>query len=242
VKLQAAALVLCAWTIPGIAALHGQQAFGNEFDLNKPIHLDGKITKLEWVNPHVHADIAVPDNSGGTETWRAELSSISTLSRAGMTKNTIRVGDDVVVEGFAAKAGTLRAGTESFTVKSAGITVTVLPEAWHHSYAEHYDATKPAQMTGKFVSIDWVNPSPGVHFTVATPDGSTAEWFAELPPLPMLARQGWKQTTLNPGDEFQVDGAFAKNGSRRLLAKNVTLTAVGGTSLASPRVLLSGTN
>jgi hypothetical protein len=73
VKLQNAALVFCAWTIAGTAALHGQSAFGNEFDLNKPIHLEGKVTGLDWVNPHVHADIGVPDNNGGTETWRAEL-------------------------------------------------------------------------------------------------------------------------------------------------------------------------
>jgi putative NADPH-quinone reductase len=100
-----------------------------------------------------------------------------------MTKNTIRVGDDVVVEGFAAKAGTLRVGTASLFVKNAGVTVTILPDAWHHSYAEHYDSTKQVLMTGKFVSIDWVNPHPIAHFTADTPDGRSQEWLAELPPL-----------------------------------------------------------
>jgi hypothetical protein len=239
-KLQTTALLLCAWTIAGIGVLHGQQAFGSEFDLNKPIHLEGKVARLEWANPHVNADIAVPVNNGGTAIWRTELSSISNLSRAGISKNTIRVGDDVVVEGFASKAGTLRVGSASLTVKNAGITVTILPEAWHHSYAEHYDATKPARMTGKVVSIGWVNPHPVAHFTVDTPDGRSQEWLAELPPLSLLNLQGWKQSTLNSGDEIQVDGASARDGSRTLLANHVTLVSIGGTPLASPRTLLGG--
>jgi hypothetical protein len=77
-----------------------------------------------------YVDLVVPDVNGGTAIWRAELSSPNNLIFAGITKNMIQAGNDVAVDGFVARSGTLRVGSSSIVVKTAGVTVTIPPAAW----------------------------------------------------------------------------------------------------------------
>ncbi len=85
-------------------------AFGGEFDPNKPVLLKGKITKIEWVNPHawIHLEIQKPDGAvaceftpnAKCEEWMVEGGTPNTLLRRGITRDTLTRGTEIVVDGY----------------------------------------------------------------------------------------------------------------------------------------------
>jgi len=87
-----------------VAAHH---AFGGEFDSNRPVLLKGKVVKVEWVNPHswIHVEITKPD--GAKEVWMVEGGSPNSLLRRGVTRDSLPVGTDIVVDGYQARDHTL---------------------------------------------------------------------------------------------------------------------------------------
>ena len=87
------------------AAAH--HAFGGEFDPSRPVLLKGKVTKVEWVNPHawIHVEVRKPD--GTREVWMIEGGSPNSLLRRGVTKESLVVGTEVVVDGYQARDHTL---------------------------------------------------------------------------------------------------------------------------------------
>jgi hypothetical protein len=93
--LVGAAIVLAAW--PRIVAHH---AFGGEFDPNRPVLLKGAVTKVEWVNPHawIHMEVKKPD--GTTEEWMVEGGTPNTLLKRGFTKDSLKIGTQIVVDGY----------------------------------------------------------------------------------------------------------------------------------------------
>ena len=96
------------------AAAH--HAFPAEFDANRPVLLKGKILKVELVNPHAWIHIAVAKPDGSTEEWMVEGGSPNTLLRKGITKATLPIGIEVVVDGYQAKDHTNRANGSDITL------------------------------------------------------------------------------------------------------------------------------
>src|SRR5262249_946799 len=80
-------------------------AFAAEFDVNKPISLRGVVTIMEWVNPHSWIHIDVKGVDGAVINWMIEAGSPSLVLRLGLTKNALRPGMELIVEGFQAKDG-----------------------------------------------------------------------------------------------------------------------------------------
>ena len=85
--------------------LLAHHSFAAEYDSNKPINLSGSVTKVEWTNPHVRFYIDVKDNSGATTNWEFELGSPNGLMRKGWTRNSLKEGDKISVDGYLAKDG-----------------------------------------------------------------------------------------------------------------------------------------
>ena len=91
------------------AALHAHHAFAAEFDAKKEVTLKGAVTRVEWINPHVwiHVDVKKPD--GKTEEWAIEAGTPNVLFRRGVTKQSLKAGTEVVIDGYQAKDGSRRA-------------------------------------------------------------------------------------------------------------------------------------
>jgi hypothetical protein len=93
----------------------GHHAFDAEFDKNSPVELRGTVTKMEWVNPHSWLHIAVKRPDGTTEAWMLEGGTPNTLFRRGITKDSVRVGAEVVAKGFQARDGSHKASGTNLT-------------------------------------------------------------------------------------------------------------------------------
>ena len=80
-------------------------AFSAEFDAKAPVTLRGKVTKVEWINPHawVHLSVEQADGSGSAVEWMVEADTPNTLARAGITKNSLSVGSEIVVRAYQSK-------------------------------------------------------------------------------------------------------------------------------------------
>ncbi len=100
-----AALVVTAAAVPVIA----HHSFAAEFDAKRPVKLRGTVTKMEWINPHswIHIDVKTAD--GKTEKWMVEGGAPNALLRRGWNKNSLLPGTEILVEGFQAKDGAMRA-------------------------------------------------------------------------------------------------------------------------------------
>ena len=85
----------------------GHHSFAAEFDAAKPFKFTGVVTKVEWQNPHTFFYIDVPDErSGKVVNWAMEMGSPNGLMRSGWTRNTLKIGDRITVEGSLARDGT----------------------------------------------------------------------------------------------------------------------------------------
>jgi hypothetical protein len=124
----AAALLMAA--LPAVA----HHAFGGEFDANRPVLLKGKLVKVEWVNPHSWIHVEITNTKGEKEIWMVEGGSPNSLLRRGVTKDSLKVGTEVVVDGYQARDHTLlRANGRNVTLTDGkklflGSTGTGAPE------------------------------------------------------------------------------------------------------------------
>jgi Family of unknown function (DUF6152) len=88
-------------------------SFAAEYDQAKPIKLTGTVTKVEWMNPHARFYIDVKEEGGKTTNWELELGSPNGLMRQGWTRNSMKPGDEIVVNGYLAKDGSKMANART---------------------------------------------------------------------------------------------------------------------------------
>src|SRR5215471_6291825 len=80
-------------------------SFAAQYDRNKPATLVGPVTKIDWINPHARFFMDVKDESGKVSNWEVELAAPAMLLRRGWTRNAMKVGESVTVNGSSAKDG-----------------------------------------------------------------------------------------------------------------------------------------
>jgi Family of unknown function (DUF6152) len=90
-------------------------AFAAEFDAKKPVKLRGTISKMEWINPHCWIHIDVKNADGTTTEWMIEGGTPNTLFRRGITKDSLAIGTEILVDGYQAKDGSYRANGRDIT-------------------------------------------------------------------------------------------------------------------------------
>ena len=108
----ASVVVLIATAVP--ASPH--HAFSAEFDANKPVKLRGSVTKVELINPHSWIHIDVKGADGKVVSWAIEGGTPNTLFRLGITKDSLPVGTEILVDGYQAKDGSNRANGRDITL------------------------------------------------------------------------------------------------------------------------------
>lgn len=112
------AAAACAGLLLGaLAAPAGaHHAFGAEFDADRPVRLEGTVTRMEWINPHawIHLDVTRPD--GTVEQWMIEGGPPNSLVRRGFTKDSLQAGTEIVVDGYQAIDGSNRANGRDLTL------------------------------------------------------------------------------------------------------------------------------
>lgn len=114
------ASLLCGLAaVLGLAAVpaFAHHSFAAEYDAQKPVTLTGTVTKVEWMNPHARFYIDVKDDAGKVTNWEFELGSPNGLMRRGWTRNSLKPGDTVTVDGSLAKDGSSLANAR--TIKLA---------------------------------------------------------------------------------------------------------------------------
>ena len=109
-------LVLVVLSAAAAIPVPAHHAFAAEFDAKRPVKLRGTVTKMEWINPHawIHVDVKTP--AGATDEWMIEAGSPNTLLRRGLTRESLKPGTEILVEGYQSKDGALRANGRDVTL------------------------------------------------------------------------------------------------------------------------------
>ncbi|HEX4997479.1 MAG TPA: DUF6152 family protein [Terriglobia bacterium] len=102
---MSALVILAGLVLLPAASAMAHHAFAAEFDVKAPVEVKGKITKLDWTNPHAWLYVDVTGADGKVVNWRFELGAPNALLRLGWKKDSIPVGAEVSITGFRAKAG-----------------------------------------------------------------------------------------------------------------------------------------
>ncbi len=106
--------------VSAAAPARAHHSFASEFDAQKPVKFTATVTKMEWINPHAWMHVAVKKPDGTVENWMIEAGSPNSLFRRGVNKDTVRVGMEVVIDGYQARDGSFRANGRDITLPEGG--------------------------------------------------------------------------------------------------------------------------
>src|SRR5213596_3391462 len=109
----------------------------------------------------------------------------------------------------------------------SGLLLSAAPARAHHAFATEFDAKKPVTMKGIVTKIDWANPHVWFYLNIKTESGVIENWGFEMGGPNGLRNSGWTRETMKIGDEVIVDGSLARNGSKNVNARNVTMASTG---------------
>jgi hypothetical protein len=113
-----AAVLAAAVAVPPVSAHH---SFAAEYDNSKPLKLTGAVTRVEWMNPHAYFYIDVKDpETGRVANWAFEMGAPAVLQRSGWKRSSMKIGDVLIVEGWAAKDGAHHGNARVVTMASTG--------------------------------------------------------------------------------------------------------------------------
>ena len=115
--MKSAAVVVLLTILAGAPA-RAHHAFAAEFDAKKPVKLRGTVTKMEWINPHAWVHIDVKKDDGSVDEWMIEAGTPNTLLRRGFTRDSLKPGTEIIVDGYQSKDGSLRANGRDVTLPS----------------------------------------------------------------------------------------------------------------------------
>ena len=96
--------------------LFAHHSFAAEYDADKPVQVTGMVTKVEWTNPHARFYVDVKDDQGNVTNWNIELGPPGILTRLGWRHDSLKIGDQVTVEGYSAKDGSKMANAKKVTL------------------------------------------------------------------------------------------------------------------------------
>jgi hypothetical protein len=114
--LLGAAALICAATVS-----QAHHSFAAQYDSNKPVAMAGVVTKVEWTNPHVYIYVDVTDaKTQKVSNWGFEMGPPHMLQRAGWKRNSLKIGEEVAVDGWLARDGSSTANARRVTRKSSG--------------------------------------------------------------------------------------------------------------------------
>ena len=102
IRLMALTVVLLFATTPFLRAHH---SFSAEYDANQPVKVTGTVTRVDWQNPHIWFFVDVKDGQGKVTSWGFSGAPPGVLQRRGISRSSLKAGDEVVVEGFRARDG-----------------------------------------------------------------------------------------------------------------------------------------
>jgi len=118
------------------ATASAHHPFAQDFDKDKPVTLNGTVTRVQWTNPHVYTYLKVKNDQGKEVNWKVEMGSPAALMMNGWTKTTLKTGQMVTLQGWRAKNGTNFANGEEMT----------MPDGKKLSAASSHDASNQGDL------------------------------------------------------------------------------------------------
>lgn len=117
-------LAACIFSLAlSASSLEAHHSLTAEFDRDKPIKLTGKVTRLDWRNPHAWIYLEVTSASGAVEKWQCELGSPNAMTRAGFSNESVKPGDEVVIDGILARDGSKTCSTRVVNDKAGNVVL-----------------------------------------------------------------------------------------------------------------------
>jgi hypothetical protein len=121
-KIIKSAIVVCGLALLGAATpALAHHSFAAEFDANKPMTIRGNVTRIAWTNPHVWIYLNVKDEQGNLVNWGFEMGAPHQVRGRGWDRDTLKAGDEIIVEGSLARDGSPRMNARDVTWAATGV-------------------------------------------------------------------------------------------------------------------------